>query len=356
MRDVVVIGAGMAGLICAQYLSRAGYSVMVVDKSRGLGGRLATRRLYETRVDHGACYLHPQGELFTSLVNLLYDRHILEVWTDKVYKFSTHTGLSAPENLTPRYVAPMGMSAIAKFIAQDLNILLNQRVKSINLINQQHWQITLESSHEPLTAQALVIAIPAPQALMLLAPLSESILEQEFLDNLSAVEFHPCISVMSGYAPTSQPLPEWKAISFVDSPILRWIGFDSSKRSQSSQPVFVVQSSSSFAQQHLESADLHPTAQQMLEDAATMLKLPWLNTPEWMQVHRWRYAFPSTPWLEKVIKAETILPLVCCGDWCGGNMAEGAMLSGLAAAEEINQNLENLILPNINFFQGFLKL
>ncbi len=53
MTDIAIIGAGMAGLICAQRLTEAGYSVLVVEKSRGLGGRLATRRLYGTWADHG---------------------------------------------------------------------------------------------------------------------------------------------------------------------------------------------------------------------------------------------------------------------------------------------------------------
>ncbi|HIK06454.1 MAG TPA: NAD(P)/FAD-dependent oxidoreductase [Trichormus sp. M33_DOE_039] len=339
MNDVVVIGAGMAGLICAQQLSQAGYSVLVVEKSRGLGGRLATRRFNETRIDHGACYLKPKGELFSKLVNLLCDRHILEVWTDTVYEFTTHTGVSAPQNRTPRYVAPEGMSAIAKFLAQDLNILLNQRVTGIDLTAEHRWHITLESSSEELTAKALVIAIPAPQAFMLLAPLSGKVLSPAFLENLNSAEFDPCISVMSGYIATIQPLLDWKAISFIDDDVVGWIGFDSSKRHQSPQPVFVVQSSASFAQLHLESPDLQATGKQMLEYVANILNLPWLENPEWMQVHRWRYAFPRSPWPEKFLDAEAASPLVCCGDWCGGNLVEGAMLSGLAASERIKQHV-----------------
>lgn len=65
----------MAGLVCVQQLSQAGYSVLVVDKSRGLGGRLATRRLHGTWADHGACYLKPKGELFGRFVEILRSRH-----------------------------------------------------------------------------------------------------------------------------------------------------------------------------------------------------------------------------------------------------------------------------------------
>jgi predicted NAD/FAD-dependent oxidoreductase len=338
MIDVAVIGAGMAGLVCAQQLRQAGYSVLVVEKSRGLGGRVATRRLQDTCADHGACYLKPKGELLGQFVKLLCDRQIVKTWADEI-------------NSSPRYIAPAGMSAIAKFLAQGLDVLLNQRVIAINPTPEKTWQITLESSDETITAKALVVAIPAPQALMLLEPLGEDLLGTEFLNNLRSVEFAACISAIAGYPIDSQLLPDWTAQTFVDNPVLGWIGLDSSKRHNPQQPVFVVQSSASFAQLHLETADLQPVAQEMLQQAAQSLGLPWLKTPEWMQVHRWRYAFPSHPWQETVLSANTSLPLVCCGDWCGGNLIEGAMLSGIAASEQINQYLHQVDFSNVYFFK-----
>ncbi len=60
--------------VCAQQLTQAGYSVLVVEKSRGLGGRVATRRLYDTYADRGASSLKPSGELLGRFVELLGDR------------------------------------------------------------------------------------------------------------------------------------------------------------------------------------------------------------------------------------------------------------------------------------------
>ncbi|BDI18520.1 hypothetical protein ANSO36C_43220 [Nostoc cf. commune SO-36] len=353
MTDIAVIGAGIAGLVCAQQLSQAGYSVVVVEKSRGLGGRLATRRLQGTCADHGACYLKPKGELFEHFVEILRSRHILEVWTEEVYELTAGAPLSEPKNRSPRYVAPEGMSAIAKSLAPGLEILLNQRVIGITPTPENSWRLTLESSNEELTAKAIVVAIPAPQAVMLLEPLGESILDAAFLNNLRSVEFYPSISAIAGYPSTSQPFPEWKALTFVDDADLAWIGLDSSKRPNPQQPHFVVQSSADFAQRDLESQDLQPAGHYMLQRAAESLSLPWLNTPEWMQVHRWRYAFPSRPWHEAFLSAGTSSPLVCCGDWCGGNLVEGAMLSGLAAADEINNQLRHLPFENVNFLNIF---
>ena len=54
--SVLVVGAGMAGLSCARVLHEAGRQVTVVDKSRGLGGRMSTRRGDDWQADHGAQY------------------------------------------------------------------------------------------------------------------------------------------------------------------------------------------------------------------------------------------------------------------------------------------------------------
>jgi predicted NAD/FAD-dependent oxidoreductase len=58
--DFAIIGAGMAGLACADALKEAGHNVALFDKGRGPGGRMSTRRmetpLGEVAFDHGAQY------------------------------------------------------------------------------------------------------------------------------------------------------------------------------------------------------------------------------------------------------------------------------------------------------------
>jgi predicted NAD/FAD-dependent oxidoreductase len=81
------------------------------------------------------------------------------------------------------------------------------------------------------------------------------------------------------------------------------------------------------------------------------LLIPWLDTPDWFQVHRWRYAFPSHSLNQDCLDAGTLFPLVCCGDWCGGNLIESAMNSGLAAAAQINSQLQQQPLPGEKFLE-----
>lgn len=353
MSDVVVIGAGIAGLTCAKQLQQAGYSVVVVDKSRGVGGRVATRRLHGTVADHGACYLKPQGELVQKLVEVLRAKSICRVWTDTVYEMGSDRQLQ-PGKQYPRYVAPMGMSAIAKFLATDLDIRFNQRVQAINPTDKNTWHFTFDATDEiskELTAAAVVVAIPAPQALMLLEPLVEATLSSAFLDSLRSVEFYPSLSVMAGYSGKSAEDLGWKAITFTNDSHLGWIGLDSSKRLDSQSPVFVLQSSAEFANRYLDAEDLNSAAREMLSRAAELL-IPWLDSPDWFQIHLWRYAFPSRPLDRECLDAATTLPLVCCGDWCGGNLIESAMNSGLAAAVQINSKLQHLPLSGDSFWEA----
>jgi hypothetical protein len=356
--DVAIIGAGLAGLTCAQQLHQAGYRVVIVEKSRGVGGRVATRRLQDTCADHGVRYLEPQGELLRQLIERLCDRGILQAWTDTTYQLKSAE--PEPEITTEphssgmtRYVAPLGMTAVAKFLATGLEIWLNLRVQAITLTPEQTWHLTCDSTTEAskeLTARAVVVAIPAPQALMLLEPLAETGLPPGFLDSLRSVEFNPCLSVMAGYPNAREqklPLPNWNACTLQDTD-LAWIGLDSRKRLNPQMPIFVLQSTAEFAECHLDTEDLKSAGQQLLTRAAQLL-IPWLDTPDWFQVHRWRYAFPHHFFPQKCLDTTTPLPLVCCGDWCGGHLIDSAMNSGLAAASQINNQLQQRILPGERF-------
>lgn len=361
--DIAIVGAGMAGLTCAQILQQAGYRVVVLEKSRGVGGRLATRRLPQARVDHirvdhGTCYISPQDEWFQHFIQSLADRGVVHVWTDQVYELAADGTLQAPAVKRNRYVAGEGMSAIAKELIPNLEIQFNQRVVQLAAI-ADHWQLTLEASPQAaspgaltqLAAKAIIIAIPAPQAAELLATLPTTALPPDFVTQVQAVEFTPCISVMAGYpAPC---LTDWqqrygpvKAIA-VQTADIGWLGLDSSKRATApEQPVFVLQSEADFATRCLDAADLMPVGRSLLHTASTLFA-PWLAEPEWMQVHRWRYAFARSPLPDAYLSAPTIAPLLCAGDWCGGMRVETAMRSGVEVAHAVNRQLDQRPLSDL---------
>ncbi|MBP1654772.1 MAG: hypothetical protein H6Q28_1328 [Bacteroidetes bacterium] len=67
--DVLVVGAGMAGLSAAAALREAGLSVLTVEKGRGVGGRMASRRVGSAVFDHGAQFVTVRDSRFAAVMS-----------------------------------------------------------------------------------------------------------------------------------------------------------------------------------------------------------------------------------------------------------------------------------------------
>jgi renalase len=336
--EIAIIGAGMAGIACAKQLQANGHrGVAIWEKSRGVGGRLTTRRMFDTCVDRGTCYISPKGERFRALFDRLIAANIVETWTDTTHTLTADGNLLADAEVYPRYVAPGGMNQIAKYLATDLDIRFGQRAIAI-LPDGKLWRLTIDGA-EPteILARTVILAIPAPQALDLLSPLADILPSELLNNNLKSVEFYPSIAVAAGYTPTQ--LAEWestypqvKSVTCSDDPILAWVGVDSSKRHQPAPPAFVLQSTASFAAKYPNPEHTPAAALAMLTQAGERF-LPWFKDAQWQQSHLWRYAFPKSPLNEAYLSIDLPAPLFCTGDWCGGYKVEDAYLAGIAVAE-----------------------
>ncbi len=60
--DIVIIGSGMGGLVCADILSKEGYKVCVLEKNRQIGGSLQTYVRNKVIFDSGVHYLGGLGK------------------------------------------------------------------------------------------------------------------------------------------------------------------------------------------------------------------------------------------------------------------------------------------------------
>lgn len=359
MEDVVVIGAGLSGLTAARQLHRSGYRVLVVDKSRGLGGRLATRRLTRplgtTVIDHGCRYLEPFNDAFLSPIATLLAEGVLQPWQPETFSLAAAGSLTST-NPGTLYVAPQGISAVAKAIAPGLTIARQWRASTLTP-TPQGWCIAGESlgaggqgsskSDQPnsIEARAVVVAIPAPQVAALIEAAAQQHGElREMQQQLETVAFEAVITAIAGYSPDQSPrlsaqnTPGGWLVTGNHHPTLRWVALDSSKRTDSKEPVVVVHSSAAFAASNIDRSDLEQVGKDLMESAAENLD-PWLKTPDWMQVHRWRYGFVSKPLNSPLLSSSALPNLVGCGDWCGGGNAEGAIASGHQAARLIAQAL-----------------
>ena len=355
MEDVVVIGAGLSGLTAAGQLHQRGYRVRVVDKSRGLGGRVATRRLATTSLDHGCRYLHPFADPALSPIPALLASGILQPWQPETFALEANGSIRATATAT-LYAAPQGMSAVAKALAAGLTIHRHWRATALTPM-PQGWHIEGEGlgpdsqgEISALEARAVVVAIPAPQAAALVAATAQPHdAISDLVQQLQTVAFDPVIAVMAGYSPQTSPwlsqqtAPGGWMVTGDAHPTLGWIALDSSKRpaakaAEPKESVVVLHSSAEFAAQAIGRPDLESVGQDLLAIAAKTLA-PWLSSPEWMQVHCWRYGFVRQPLGASVLRSPAWPTFVGCGDWCPGGQVEGAIASGHQAAKLIAQAL-----------------
>jgi len=342
--DVAVVGAGLAGLVCAQRLRLAGQRVVVLEKSRGLGGRLATRRLSGTCADHGVRYLDVQGPLTDLLIRTLLRQTLLQPWLTELEIWDAGKFHSLDK---PSYIAINGLTAVAKWLAADLEIRSGQRLHRL-IQTDSGWQLDLEAqapaagTAKILRARSVVLAIPAPQALTLLEPLAAQI--PDLIQALQTVQFDPCLTAIATYAaPASGVTLHRQAVKFLNHADLAWVSMESSKGRDLEIPTLVVQSSPEFAKLYLEADDLRPVGKLLIEAAIETL-FPntgsWLNSPTELQVHRWRYGLVHQPLSQPCLAVAQPIPLVCSGDWCGGSQLEAALASGLAAAAQTERLLD----------------
>ncbi|MFO0230331.1 FAD-dependent oxidoreductase [Gemmatimonas sp.] len=314
--SVLVVGAGVSGLACARTLTDHGFSVTVLEKGRGVGGRLSTRREGAWRFDHGAPLMH-FGDART--------RRFVQSWEQDGYLAAlgdAHTGRGA-------------MSTWPKHLAADLTVKTGVQVQQ--LVQGQHagarWQV--QDQHGVThTADVLVLAIPAPQAVALLGGAPPSALMA-----LQEVRMAPCWSTMVVFdAPPPVRLTEQLRageLTWADERVVRCVAM-TALPGRPTADAWVAQASATWSRAQLERAaeeicaEVTPVLCAHLETAGTVLHAA---------SHRWRYA-RTEQGVDSPCLWSAAQGVGACGDFAmafpqAASDVERAWLSGVAMAGRI---------------------
>lgn len=318
--DVLIIGAGISGLLCATELQNAGLSVRLVDKGRGVGGRMATRYMASGCCDHGAQFFTVRDARFQSYVDNWIQAGVVLEWF-------RHSPEDSNPNGYPRYRGRNGMSDVPKHLGLNLDIASGERV--IGLTHDGgYWLASCESGNL-FTAGYLVVTAPLPQALTLLdtAGLDYAGPYLQGLRNVRYSKGLATLAVLEG----SSALPPSGFAKVLTGP-LSWLADNRIKGISPDASVITIHASADFAEQHWDSPD-ELRGRLMLEAAQ-----PWLGSRVCdYQCHRWGFTLPQNPWHEKHF-SHSSLKLTLAGDAFGGARVEGAALSGIEAAQAVLQN------------------
>lgn len=319
----IVVGAGVAGLLAARHLRDAGHDVVVVDKGRKPGGRIATRHFTEAVFDHGAQFITATDERFQRLLSDLERRGVVDTWFFGAPEAAAHdTPADAPQG-HPRFRGVPYQRALAEHLAADLDVRLPVRVTAIHH-RDGRWELTTE--HRIFSSAGLVVTAPAPQSLSLVRSVA---LPRALTRRLAAIDYDPCVATMV-VLDRAVELGNRGALRLDEEPIA-FLG-DNHAKGTSPVPALTIHAGPTSSREWWDH-DRDQVGARLLAAAA-----PWLDgaTGRVAATHRWRYSRPAQPTAAGDALVTTVPgPIAFAGDGLGGGRVEGAALSGLAAAEAV---------------------
>ncbi|MFO0940571.1 MAG: FAD-dependent oxidoreductase [Pirellulales bacterium] len=337
--SIAVVGAGLSGLMAALTLARQGFKVCVLDKSRGPAGRMCTRRTDHCQFDHGAQYFTVRSGLFRRYVESWQRLSVVQPWHSTIATYQN--GLRGENSECERYVACPSMNSLGKYLAGQLS-LLGAELRYDTPISKFErepgaWKVLDENATPLGQYDQIVVAIPAPQAALLLDSQDEYLVPVAQL--LRQQTYEPCWAVLAVLAnPVSV---DWGG-AFINSGSIRWVARDQTKpgRSQATESV-VIHAAGNYSKEHFEA---QPS--QVIEELIAELWLAVGHEPIPVlaaQAHRWRYSISQSSQIVGAF-SDSSETLHFCGDWAHGGRVEGAFLSGVAAAGKIMRQV-GLMVP-----------
>jgi len=302
-----VIGAGISGLLLARTLQAAGAKVVVLEKSRGYGGRLATKRVGEAVFDQGAQFFTARDPEFVTQALAWRAAGLVGDW---------------PGPAIGRMMGRPAMTAVPKALAEGLDIRREHKVTAASRLADSSWELAIENQ-APVRAGRLLLTSPVPQSLALLAAGGVN-LPAPVHDSLCRLTYHPCLALLVVLSGPSAVPPE--GITFSTGPV-RWMADNVRKGITQNVPAAVtIHAAPEFSAENYGRTEA--------EVAALLLPAvaPWLGAPVVSTtLHRWKFSEPKATHPERCVWLPE-LGLGFAGDAFGGPRVEGAALSGLALA------------------------
>lgn len=310
--DILIIGGGMAGLSAATALATAGQRIIVLDKGRGPGGRMAARRIElageNISFDHGAQYFTARDPAFREAVATWEAAGVAARW---------------PAAGDEAWVGTPGMNAPIRTMAQPLDVRWGVRAETLSR-TAAGWRVV--AGDQSFTAGTVLVAVPAEQAKVLLA---------ESAPDLAAlaggIESAPCWAVMAGFA---APLSYTPDTFRSDTAPVSWAARNSAKPGRPGAETWVIHASQARSRELIDlPKDI--VAATLLADffAATVTAAA---QPTHLDAHRWLYALPQAI-RGAGARYEPALGLGIAGDYLHSPRVEGAWLSGRALAAMVVQ-------------------
>lgn len=302
---VAIVGAGVAGLACADRLKSAGLSSKLFDKGRRPGGRASTLTLDDLAWDFGAQYFAARSSRFSQQVARWQADGLAARWP------------SAADNAL---VGVPSMAAILAAQADKLDVQFGAQVQAIGRVGRQ-WHLTGQGVTDG-PFDAVVIAVPAEQAAALIG-----LHDLHMAKEAAMVRSVPCWALMAAFPSRLEALPD----VLRPTGAIAWASRNNSKPGRPARECWVVQADGDWSANNLERSQ-DEIADELLGHFAALSNHP-MSEPTFLKAHRWRFALPRGGHGEPIWNP--LLKLGACGDWCSAPRIEAAWLSGVELADRL---------------------
>lgn len=352
MTQLAIIGAGMAGLAAARALQqrRPELVITVYEKSRGLGGRMATRRRDGFRFDHGAQNVRAPTPMLQHLLTTELSAAELHDIGLPVWVFDGAGALAAGDpalNAEPKWVYRDGMNRLGKLLATGIEVRREVQVGQVNELpnapgGRAQWALFDRAGVALGIVDAVLFTPPGPQAADLIAASAlNDTLRQALLVELAPVRYRRCISLALAY-PQYVERPYYALLNIDRTHPITWLALEHSKAPERCPPgasLLIAQMAPGWSSEHWETPPAE--LEQLIASLVAALLAEDLGAPLWSDVQRWRYALPDAGADFAALNA-TGSGLFFAGDYTAGlGRVHLAIESGWRVAEAIDQWLDS---------------
>lgn len=322
-KKIAVIGSGLSGISFASLIKKKS-NVEIFEKSRGVGGRMSTRKEPPFTFDHGAQFFKIKTTEFENFVSELFSEKIIRPWKFRLAYFDANNlkKVKIIKKKDKFFVGTPSMDSIVKYKSEKCNVILNTKIEKIFKENGK-WCLSDQNKEKYGDYDWIILSLPAEQSLQLITQ------EISFYSSLKEIKMNSCISLMIGMR---KKLHLNYDAALIEKSDIAWLAINNSKPCRKKNQSILINSTYEYASKNINSSN-DEIIKHLLNVASDLVKKE-LSNSELIKLHKWRYVeAEKSPQEDYFIDCKKKIAI--CGDWFVNSRVEGAFTSAYELSKEI---------------------